>query len=77
MLGSSDWQSVCSVVVDDLGNGEEGGAVLPEDVAAICRLSELHVHETFAAPGSQRETLLKHSQNYQYQESHAVFTRHS
>jgi len=55
VLGSSDVQLVCGVVVDDLGDGGEGGAVLPEDVAPLWRASELHVHEALTAPG-RRET---------------------
>lgn len=50
MLSSSDWQLVRGVVVDDLGDGGEGRAVLSEDVAAICRLSKLHVHEALTTP---------------------------
>lgn len=50
MFGSSDGQPVCGVVVDDLGDGGEGRAVLPEHVAPLCRPSELHMHETFTAP---------------------------
>lgn len=55
MLGSSDRQLVCGVVVDDLGDGGEGRAVLSEHVTPVCRLSELHVHEAFAAPYRKRE----------------------
>lgn len=50
MLSSSDRQPVCSVVVDDLGDGGEGRAVLSEHVTAVCRLSELHVHEALTTP---------------------------
>lgn len=55
MLGSSDWQLVCSVVVDDLWDGGEGRAVLPEHVTPVCRLSELHVHEALTTPDRERE----------------------
>lgn len=62
MFGSSDGQPVCGVVVDDLGDGGEGRAVLPEHVAPLCRPSELHMHETFTAPDkSKKEMLIKHS----------------
>lgn len=54
VLSSSDRQLVCGVVVDDLWDGGEGRAVLPEHVAPVCRLSELHVHEAFAAPERER-----------------------
>ena len=36
VLSSSDRQLVCSVVVDDLRDGGEGGAVLSEHIAPIC-----------------------------------------
>ncbi len=55
MLSSSDWQLVCGVVVDDLGDGGEGRAVLSEHVASVCRLSELHVHEALTTPDTERE----------------------
>lgn len=59
VLGSSDGQLVCGVVMDDLGNGGEGGAVLPQHVTAIYRLGELHVHEALTAPDrKQGERLL-------------------
>lgn len=35
VLGPSDGQLVRGVVVDDLGDGGEGGAVLPQHVAAF------------------------------------------
>lgn len=54
VLGSSDRQLVCGVVVDDLRDGGERRAVLAEHVSAVCSLSELHVHEAFAAPEGQR-----------------------
>lgn len=50
VLGSSDWQFVCSVVVDDFGDGAERRTVFAEDVMAVCRLRELHVHEAFTTP---------------------------
>lgn len=50
MLGSSDGQLVCGVVMDDLWYGGEGGAVLPQYVTAVCGLGELHVHEALTAP---------------------------
>lgn len=50
MLGASDRQLVSGVVVDDLGDGGEGRAVLPEHVTPVCGMGELHVHEAFAAP---------------------------
>lgn len=53
MLGSSDGQLVRSVIVDDLGDGGEGGAVLPQHEAAVSRLGELHVHEALTAPDRQ------------------------
>lgn len=58
VLGSSDRQLVCGVVVNDLGDGEEGGAVLPQHVTAICGLGELHVHEALTAPDRKEEHLL-------------------
>lgn len=54
MLSSSDWQLVCSVVVDDLWDGCEGRAVLSEHVTPICRLGELHVHEALTTPDRKR-----------------------
>lgn len=53
VLSSSDGQFVCSVVVDDLGDSGERRTVFPEDVTAVSRLSELHVHESFATPGTK------------------------
>lgn len=50
VLSSSDRQLVCGVVVDDLGDGGEGRAVLAENITAICGLGELHVHEALTAP---------------------------
>lgn len=55
MFSTPDWQLVCSVVVDDLWDGGEGGAVLAKHVTTICKLSELHMHESFAAPGRERD----------------------
>lgn len=55
MFGSSDRQLVCGVVVDDLGDGEEGGAVLPQHVTPISRQGELHMHEALATPERQTE----------------------
>lgn len=54
MLSSSDWQLVCSVVVDDLGDGGEGRAVFSEHVSPLCRLSELHMHEALTTPDRER-----------------------
>lgn len=57
VLGSSDWQLVCSVVMDDLGDGGEGRAVLPQHETAVCGLGELHVHEALKTPDREsRET---------------------
>lgn len=53
VLGSPDRQLVRGVVVDDFGDGEEGGAVLPQHKAAVSRLAELHVHEALAAPDTE------------------------
>lgn len=50
VLGSSDGQLVCGVEMDDLWDGREGGAVLPQHVTAVCGLGELHVHEALTAP---------------------------
>lgn len=61
VLGSSDRQLVCGVVMNDLGDGEEGGAVLPQHVMANCRLGELHVHEALTAPDRKEEHLLSQS----------------
>lgn len=58
VLGSSDGQLVCGVVMNDLGDGEEGGAVLPQNVTAVCGLGELHVHEALTAPDGKEEHLL-------------------
>lgn len=55
MLSSSDWQLVCGVVVDDLRDGGEGRAVLPEHIAPVCRLSKLHMHEALATPERGKE----------------------
>lgn len=54
MLGSSDRQLVGGVIVDYLGDGGEGGAVLPQHEAAVSRLGELHVHEALTAPDTER-----------------------
>lgn len=53
MLGPSDGQLVCGVVMDDLWDGAEGGAVLPQHVTAVRRQAELHVHEALTAPGRE------------------------
>lgn len=53
VLGSSDRQLVRGVVVDDLRDGGEGGAVLAQHEAAVSRLAELHVHEALTAPDAQ------------------------
>lgn len=55
VFGPSDWQLVCSVVVDDLWDGEEWRAVLPKHKTPIWKKSEFHVHEAFAAPGGKRK----------------------
>lgn len=57
VLGSSDGQLVSSVVVDDLWDGGEGGAVLTKHVTSISRLSKLHVHEAFTTPEGQRKVV--------------------
>lgn len=57
MLGPSYWQLVSSVVVDDLGDGEERRTVLPKNVTPVCRLAELHVHEAFTAPTNKKRQL--------------------
>lgn len=54
VLSSSDWQLVCSVVVDDLRDGGEGRAVFSEHVTPVCSLSELHMHEALTAPARER-----------------------
>lgn len=54
VLSSSDRQLVCSVVVDDLWDGAERRAVLPEHVTPLRRPSELHVHEALTAPDRER-----------------------
>lgn len=58
MLGSSDGQLVRGVVMDDLRDGGEGGAVLPQHVTAVCELGELHVHEALTAPDRKEEECL-------------------
>lgn len=58
MLSSSDWQLVCSVVVDDLRDGGEGRAVLSKHVTAVGRLSELHVHEALTTPDTERKGMI-------------------
>lgn len=60
MLGSSDGQLVCGVVMNDLGDGEEGGAVLPQNVTAVRGLGELHVHEALTAPDGKEDTATFH-----------------
>lgn len=50
VFSSSDWQLVCSVVVDDLRDGGERGAVLPQNITSVFTLSELHMHEALTAP---------------------------
>ena len=54
MFGPSDRQLVGGVVVDDLGDGVEGRAVLTQDVLPVLRRGEPHVHEALAAPGEER-----------------------
>lgn len=61
VLGSSDGQLVCGVVMDDLWDGGEGGAVLPQHVTAVCGLAELHVHEALTAPGREENACYRHS----------------
>lgn len=69
VLGSSDWQLVCSVVMDDLGDGGEGRAVLPQDETAVCGLGELHVHEALTTPGREsRGTLVFSYPNWSKQD---------
>lgn len=58
VLGTSYWQLVCSVVVDDLGDGEERRTVLPKNVTPVCKLAELHVHEAFTAPNKNKRQLI-------------------
>lgn len=53
MFGSFDGEFVCGVIVDHFRDGVERRAVLAQDIAAIFRLAELHVHETLAAPGKE------------------------
>ena len=50
VLGAADGKLVGGVVVDDLGEGVERRAVLPQDVLALFGQRELHVHEAVAAP---------------------------
>lgn len=50
VLGTSDWEFVCGVEVDDFWDGVKRSAVLSQHVLAIFALGELHVHETLAAP---------------------------
>lgn len=54
MLGTSDWEFVCGVEVDDLWDGVKGRAVLSQHILAIFILCELHVHETLAAPVGEK-----------------------
>lgn len=55
MLGTSDWEFVCGVEVDDLWDGVKGWAVLPQHIFAVFTLSELHVHEALTAPVNKEE----------------------
>lgn len=55
VFSASDWQLVCSVVVDDFRDRGEGGAVLPKHIAAISSPGELHMHEAFAASERERD----------------------
>ena len=63
MLSSSDWQLMCCVVMDDFRDGAERRAVLAQDVLAILRLAELHVHEPLAASEEQEERFEVNKQN--------------
>lgn len=56
MLSTSDGEFVCGVEVYHLWDGVKGGAVLSQHILAVFTLSELHVHETLAAPGKKGET---------------------
>ena len=58
MLGTSDWEFVCGVEVDDLWDGVKGRAVLSQHILAIFILCELHVHETLAAPVGKKIILM-------------------
>lgn len=50
VLSTSDWEFVRGVKVDDLWDGVKGWAVLSQNILTIFTPSELHVHETLAAP---------------------------
>lgn len=50
VLGTSNREFVCGVEVDDFWDGVKGRAVLSQHVLSVFALSELHVHETLAAP---------------------------
>lgn len=47
---ASNGQFVGGVVVNDLWYCREWWAILPKDKTAICKLSELHMHEALTAP---------------------------
>ncbi len=55
VLGTSDREFVRGIEVDDLWDGFKGRAVLSQHVLAIFTLAELHVHETLAAPGREKQ----------------------
>lgn len=53
MLGSTDGQLVCGVVMDDFRDGVERRTVLAQDELSFTRLRELHVHEPVTAPAER------------------------
>lgn len=54
MFGPPDGQLVGGVVMDDLRDGVERGAVLAQDVLSFPGHCELHVHEAMATPAEIR-----------------------
>lgn len=55
MLGAADGQLAGGVIVDDLGDGVKGRAVLAQDVFPVLGLGKLDVHEALAAPVKGRD----------------------
>lgn len=54
MFGALDGQLAAGVEMDDLRHAVKGAAVLAQDVLALLRPRQLHVHEALTAPGDRR-----------------------
>ena len=54
MFGTLDGQLAAGVEMDDLRHAVKRAAVLAQDVLALLRPRQLHVHEALTAPGDRR-----------------------